>query len=131
MKRYIVFNHILVCQNSKFKVFFKHIKDDKGFEISDFLVVSPKCRSEKGITGISILPVKDENISLLKVYRPAIMDFLWEVPRGFIKAGEDEIDCARRELNEETNLDCKKEDIYPIGFVNPDAGIIDARIKTL
>jgi ADP-ribose pyrophosphatase len=44
----------------------------------------------------------DSTIVLVRQYRPAIGRELWEVPAGKLEAGEDPLDCATRELTEET-----------------------------
>jgi ADP-ribose pyrophosphatase len=41
-------------------------------------------------------------IVLVRQYRPAIEETMWEVPAGKLEAGEDPLDCATRELIEET-----------------------------
>jgi ADP-ribose pyrophosphatase len=50
----------------------------------------------------AIVPVlEDGSVILIHQYRPAIQDFIWEVPAGTMDAGEDPLDCAKRELQEE------------------------------
>ncbi len=53
--------------------------------------------------GVAIIaqPSKD-TIVLVRQYRPAIGRDMWEVPAGKLEAGEDPLDCATRELIEET-----------------------------
>lgn len=68
------------------------------------------------------------NRRLIKVYRHAIRDYSWEMPKGFVDAGEDSIESAEREFEEETDLYCEKDDIFSLGFVTPGAGILAARI---
>jgi len=53
----------------------------------------------------AIVPVQgDQSVILLKQYRPAIGRFIWEVPAGTMRDGEDPLDCAKRELQEETGF---------------------------
>ncbi len=53
----------------------------------------------------AILPVfEDGSIVLIHQYRPAIRDFIWEIPSGTMGPGEDPLACARRELREECGL---------------------------
>src|SRR5512137_1510988 len=53
----------------------------------------------------AIVPVRgDQSVILLKQYRPAIGRFIWEVPAGTMREGEDPSDCAKRELREETGF---------------------------
>jgi 8-oxo-dGTP pyrophosphatase MutT (NUDIX family) len=53
----------------------------------------------------AIVPVRgDQSVMLLKQYRPAIGRSIWEVPAGTMREGEDPLDCAKRELQEETGF---------------------------
>jgi len=50
----------------------------------------------------AIVPLfEKESVVLIREYRPAIRDFLWEIPAGTMLPGEDPLECARRELREE------------------------------
>ncbi|HUP62695.1 MAG TPA: NUDIX hydrolase [Thermoanaerobaculia bacterium] len=49
---------------------------------------------------------KDDNVVLVRVFRPAVGDFLYELPAGKVD-GDDPIDAARRELREETGADAR------------------------
>lgn len=46
------------------------------------------------------------DVVLIRQYRPATGRSLWEVPAGKLERGEDPVDCARRELAEETGYRC-------------------------
>ncbi len=51
----------------------------------------------------AIVPVMaDHSVLLLKQYRHALGDFIWEIPAGTADPGEDARQCAARELTEET-----------------------------
>ena len=41
---------------------------------------------------------------LIKIYRYPVNEELWEFPAGLIELGEDQVDNATRELDEETGL---------------------------
>src|ERR1700704_480087 len=43
-------------------------------------------------------------IPIVRQYRPALEAFSWELPAGLVDPGEKPLDCARRELAEETGL---------------------------
>jgi ADP-ribose pyrophosphatase len=53
--------------------------------------------------AVAILPLKEnDDIVLVRQFRPAIGKMLLELPAGTRKKGEDEAECAARELAEET-----------------------------
>jgi len=63
---------------------------------------------------------------LIKQYRYAAQGFLYEVPAGRLDPGEAPIDCARRELLEETG--CSAERIEPLYTFYTTPGFIDEKI---
>jgi ADP-ribose pyrophosphatase len=68
----------------------------------------------------------DPQILLLKQYRYAAEGFLYEVPAGRLDPGEEPIDCARRELMEETG--CEAERMEPLYTFYTTPGFTDERI---
>jgi ADP-ribose pyrophosphatase len=68
----------------------------------------------------------DPQILLIKQYRYAAEDFLYEVPAGRLDPNEQPIDCARRELLEETG--CTAEHVEPLYTFFTTPGFIDERI---
>ena len=68
----------------------------------------------------------DPQILLIKQYRYAAEDFLYEVPAGRLDPNESPIDCARRELMEETG--CIAAHIEPLYTFYTTPGFIDERI---
>jgi ADP-ribose pyrophosphatase len=119
-------NRRLVCENSRFDVYFDDIVDQAGYEVHDYLVVAPKQRVGNMITGVAILPVLDRQVGLVRIYRPALRDYSWEIPHGFVEEGESEQASAMRELLEETGL--HGVEVISLGHITPDAGIIAARV---
>jgi ADP-ribose pyrophosphatase len=68
----------------------------------------------------------DPQILLIKQYRYAAEDFLYEVPAGRLDPNEAPVDCARRELLEETG--CTAEHVEPLYTFFTTPGFIDERI---
>lgn len=76
----------------------------------------------KSACAIIAVNQKDE-ILLVKQYRKAIEEFIYELPAGLINIAEEPIECAFRELKEETGYEAKNmEQIYEFytspGFTN-------------
>ena len=60
-----------------------------------------------GSTGIVPL-LDDEKVVMVKQYRHSVGDYLLEIPAGTMEPGESPLNCARRELEEETGLMAKE-----------------------
>jgi ADP-ribose pyrophosphatase len=118
----------LACENAKFAVYFDHLVDKTGSEVLDYLVVSPKHADVNLVTGVAILPVFDRQIGLIRIYRPAIRDYSWEIPHGFIDEGEKAKSSALRELLEETGLAVEAGGFSSLGYITPDSGVLAARV---
>lgn len=68
----------------------------------------------------------DRQILMLRQYRHAIGDYIWEIPAGTFSGQEEPLACARRELIEETGY--RASSWVPMGAVTPLAGYSDERI---
>jgi ADP-ribose pyrophosphatase len=68
----------------------------------------------------------DPQILLLKQYRYAAEEFLYEIPAGRLDPGEEPLDCARRELMEETG--CAAERIEHLYTFYTTPGFTDEKI---
>jgi ADP-ribose pyrophosphatase len=108
----------LAAQNSRWRVYYDHLVDDKGNEVEDYLVVR--------VAGVDVLPVLGDKVLLLRVYRHPIGRELWEVPRGFIDDHETAAEAAVRELTEETGLSCAPQDLVAFGTYAPEPGTMAA-----
>ena len=57
--------------------------------------------------AVSILPVMpDGQIAMIRQWRTAAQEILWEIPAGGLEENEDPEACARRELIEEIGYEC-------------------------
>lgn len=122
-------NRRLMCENSKFFIYFDHVIDKAGFEVRDYLVVAPRNTGENLVSGVAVLPVVDGNVGLVRIYRPALQAYSWEIPHGFVDEGEDNKSSAARELLEETGLAADPACISSLGFITPDSGVMAARVE--
>jgi ADP-ribose pyrophosphatase len=76
--------------------------------------------------AVAILPINGEQCKLIRQYRYAIDDYIFEAPAGALEAGEDPIEAAGRELIEETGFAAQK--IEPRGFIFTTPGYTDEKI---
>jgi ADP-ribose pyrophosphatase len=70
--------------------------------------------------------INNEEVVLIKQYRHAIRQFIWEIPAGTLDAGESPLNCARRELIEETGYSA--DDWHHLGTITPLPGCSDESI---
>lgn len=67
-----------------------------------------------------IVPVfADKTVALVKQYRHAAGKYLWEIPAGSLERGEDAMEGARRELEEEIGVTAKKIEKLSEFYVSP------------
>lgn len=77
--------------------------------------------------GACILPVDEAgNVYLVRQFRYAIGEEIWELPAGKLEAGEDPFEAARRELGEECGLTA--DHFTALGVVYPTVGYDSERI---
>jgi ADP-ribose pyrophosphatase len=75
----------------------------------------------------AMVPLFDDGkVALIKQYRHATDQFLWEIPAGTLEEGEDAMTCARRELAEETGYEA--EHLENLAEILPAPGYTDERI---
>jgi ADP-ribose pyrophosphatase len=70
--------------------------------------------------------LNNREVVLIKQYRHAIREFIWEIPAGTLDTNESPITCARRELIEETGYSAT--DWHQLGIITPLPGCSDERI---
>ncbi len=77
--------------------------------------------------GVAVLPLHDDGtVTLIRQLRPAVQEFLLELPAGRLSPGEEPEACGRRELLEETGLSARQ--FKSLGYLYPTPGICDERI---
>jgi ADP-ribose pyrophosphatase len=76
--------------------------------------------------AVAILPRTDSGYKLLRQYRYAIGQYIYEVPAGTMEEGEDPLATAHRELIEETGVAAGT--MIPRGFIYTTPGYTDEKI---
>lgn len=68
----------------------------------------------------------NDNVILIKQYRHALRDFIWEIPAGTLVPNETPLECAKRELIEETGFSANTW--QKLGEITPVPGYSNERI---
>ena len=77
--------------------------------------------------AVVILPVLDaENVVLLRNHRFVIGETLWECPAGTVEPNEPLLDCAKRELAEETGYTADRW--TSLGYLFASPGVMDEKL---
>lgn len=110
----------LVYNGKKVRLEVHHLEDDDtGKRITKEVCVHPG--------AVVILPFLDpKTILLIRNRRVAVNDTLTELPAGTLEKNEDPINCAGRELVEETGYLANR--MKPIGRLYPSPGILSEQM---
>lgn len=112
---------IVQLTNSKFLNMYKLKLINRKGQPKDYYVASRRSRDKLSCVtknhdvcdGVMIIPItENDEVIMLKQFRPAISDYLYELPAGIIDPGETIEEAARRELFEETGLKAKSYELY-------------------
>ncbi len=77
--------------------------------------------------AVAVLPVtEDKKVVLVSQFRYPFLKVICEAPAGKMEDGEDPLECARREMSEETGYDA--EDMTYFGFIYPSPGCFTERV---
>ncbi|MDE5943300.1 MAG: NUDIX hydrolase [Clostridia bacterium] len=88
-------------------------------EVDDVLLPNGKCSVRECVRhsgGAAVLLVKDGKVLLVKQFRYPYDKEIYEIPAGKLNRGEDPLNAAERELEEETGFRAKLVhllDVYP------------------
>jgi len=98
---------------------FSVLKEDKYYYVSE----------ENSSNGAVVLVVKDaDSYVFVKQFRYAVNSEMIEVPRGYGNPGETSIECAIREVKEETGYSIRKENLRKLGAVSPNSAMLTSKI---
>lgn len=97
----------------------KTLSSETAYKGIIFTVTRDKVRLENGKEaerdvllhhgGVCVIPVTENNeIYLVKQFRYPFREVTIEIPAGKLEEGEDHAECGRRELLEETGLECSE-----------------------
>jgi ADP-ribose pyrophosphatase len=102
---------------------FRLVQEDltlpNGFRTSLEVVRHPGASAIVALSG-------NGEVLLLHQYRHAVGEFIWEIPAGTLKDKEEPIQCAKRELVEETGYEAME--MKELGQMVPVPGYSDERI---
>ena len=76
------------------------------------------------VTVLALTP--QGRIPLVRQYRPAVDAFTLELPSGLLEPGEEPIETANRELQEESGWNARR--IEPLAVLRPDVGRLGNRL---
>ena len=119
----------VVFENTVFSVFADHIADNSGHQVERYLSVLPKCLVDDTIAGVAVIPVANEKIGLIRIFRHPVGRWSWEAVKGHVDPDEEVLAAAVRELREEAGFSVLPEALLDLGFTAPEAGVIKARTR--
>ena len=102
-----------------------------------FRLINEKYTLDNGVTSdmdfiqhpgaAAMVPILNHTeLVLIKQYRHAVREFIWEIPAGTLDPEESAIDCAKRELIEEIGYSANNW--HQLGTITPLPGCSDERI---
>lgn len=98
----------------------ENVSLDNGVTIDMDIIRHP------GAAAVVALTDSGRSMILVRQYRHAVGGYIWEIPAGTLDGGESPLDCAQRELIEETGYTADAWE--KLGEVVPVPGYADERI---
>jgi ADP-ribose pyrophosphatase len=109
----------ILCEGRVFTIRHDHIVEPNGIEATRDIVVHPG--------SVVVIPVLDDGrIVLIRQFRYAARQYLWELVAGHKEPGEDPSVGARRELLEETGYTAKR--VRKLFEIFPSPGLLGERM---
>jgi ADP-ribose pyrophosphatase len=104
----------IICKSGRLSLIKKSWENSHGKIVEKSLLQTPD--------AVTIIPFIDsETIVLIKNYRLSLDETLWEFPAGTSEGEADFLDCAKRELQEETGYTAR--DWKPLFSFHPVGGL--------
>lgn len=69
--------------------------------------------------SVVVAAMRDGQVALVRQMRPAVDAWLWELPAGTLEPGEQPVEAARRELEEEAGLAARRFEVAASFFLAP------------
>jgi ADP-ribose pyrophosphatase len=95
-----VLKHSVIYAGRVFSTVVDDVEYESGRESKREVAVHPG--------GATVLPVfPDRRVLMIKQHRYPLGKFIWELPAGKLEPNEDPLECAKRELEEETGYSAR------------------------
>jgi ADP-ribose pyrophosphatase len=109
----------LLRQGRVFDLTVETVRFESGFQLEMEIVRHPG--------AAAVVPIDtDDFVVMLKQYRHAVGQYIWEIPAGTLDADEKPLACAQRELIEETGF--RAESWEALGALTPVPSYSDEKI---
>jgi len=95
------------------------------FRDGHYIIVEPF----SGNSAAVLVQLRSGEFVFVKQKRPAVGKFTIEIPRGGAKNGESAIECAIREVLEETGIGVDPSELKFFGIIHPNSGILSSSVN--
>jgi len=112
-------NTVTLYEGRIFKLLRENVTLNNGVTVDLDVIHHPGASAMVPLSG-------NGTVILIKQYRHALRDFIWEIPAGTLDPNETPIECAKRELIEETGFSANTW--QKLGEITPVPGYSNERI---